>query len=239
MNREFIKYLITKPHTYILVWAYIYSRLDDNNNASIYIHEFMSRYKIPKSTMKRIVDYGMSFDELKLNYKWINNYLHISGLNNVVEPSVSEKRTKSKPKMVQKRTRKPASTLYTKMVDMYDKFCVEQTGVGCKIDGAQGKSLKQIIKFLETQCKKKNELQTESELEENVLLSWEYILGNWDKLDDFNGGKIKLTEINSNMSNILVKIKQKPKTNKNNRNEQINQAIRGATDTDYSRLGSR
>lgn len=238
MNREFIKYLILKPNNYILVWTYIYSRLDEKDSATIYIHELMSRYKIPKSTMKRIVDYGMSYDGLNLNYKWINNYLQISGLDIVSEPKVNKKRTDSKPKMVQKRTRKPASTLYTKMIEMYDKFCVEQTGVGCKIDGAQGKSLKQIIKFLETQCKKKNELQTEGQLEDNVLLSWEYILGNWDKLDDFHSSKIKLTEINSNMSNILVKIKQKPKINKNNRNEQISQAIRGASDTDYSRLGT-
>lgn len=239
MTKDFLIKLVSKPNTYILVWAYIYSRLDEQNQACIYVYEIIGKYKIPKSTIKRIVSYGVSVCGFKVNHKWLSNSLHIKILSEAVEPETNPKEKKSKPKMVQKRTRKPASTLYTKMIEYYDEFCLEITGVGCKIDGAQGKSLKQIIKFLETQCKKKNELLTEEQLQENVLLSWQYILQNWDKLDDFNKGKVKLTEINSNMLNILQKLKQKPKINKNNRDEQISQAIRGASDADYSGLGSR
>ena len=51
---------------------------------------------------------------------------------------------------------------------------------------------------------------TPEQLEENVLISWKYILTNWDKLDDYNRGRVKLTEINSNMLNILIKLKEKP-----------------------------
>jgi hypothetical protein len=238
MNKDFLQLLFSKPHRYVLVWAYIYSRLGTNNKAVIYIYEIMSRFDIPKSTMKRIVSYGANESGLSMDIKWISNNLTISILDVSSEPELVLKKEKVKPKKVQIKTKKPATNLYSKMIEEYDKFCVEFTGVGCKIDGAQGKSLKQIIKFLETQCKKKNKEQSEKELEENVLLGWKYILNNWDKLDDFNQGRLKLTEINSNMLNILVKLKQKPKINKNNRNEQINQAIRGATNSDYSGLGT-
>ena len=239
MNKNFIKYLIVKPDSYILVWAYIYSRLDDNNCTSIYIFELMSRFNLAKSTMKRIVDYGMQHSELNLDYKWISNYLHISGLNSVSEPKMVSKRTKGESQVSRNRAKAKPNTLYSKMVDEYDKFCNEKTGVGCKIDGAQGKSMKQIVAFLEKQITKKDNTLKKEELDEKVLFSWQYILTHWDKLDNYNRGRIKLTEINSNMLNILIKLREQPINHKQKqRNEQINKAVRGAESTDYSRLGN-
>ena len=239
MNKNFIKYLIVKPDSYILVWAYIYSRLDDNNSTSIYIFELMSRFSLAKSTMKRIVDYGMQYPELNLDYKWISNYLHISSLNNVSEPKMVSKRTKSESKVSRPRVKAKPNTLYSKMVDEYDKFCNDKTGVGCKIDGAQGKSMKQIVAFLEKQIIKKDNTLKKEELDEKVLFSWQYILTHWDKLDNYNRGRIKLTEINSNMLNILIKLREQPINHKQKqRNEQINKAVRGAESTDYSKLGN-
>ena len=54
MNKNFIKQLITKPQNYLLVWAYIFSRLDEENKGVIYIYEMSVKYKVPKSTLKRI-----------------------------------------------------------------------------------------------------------------------------------------------------------------------------------------
>jgi len=240
VNKQFIRHLIIKPDNYILVWGYIFSRLDENNNATIHIFEIMSKYKVPKSTMKRIVDYGNSFSGLKMDYKWISNHLTINIQNVVDEPQMVSKRTKIERKTTLKRTVKPANTLYSKMIEEYDVFCQHKTGVGCKIDGAQGKSMKRIIKFLETQCKNKDKMLENEELNNRVLQAWQYILKNWDKLDDFNRGRIKLTEIDSNMLNILSKLKEQPINKKQKqRNEQINKAIRGADATDYSKLGTR
>ncbi len=240
MNKNFIRHILLKPDKYILVWTYIYSRLDEKNHAHIYIYEIMTKYKVSKSTMKRIVDYGSSFSELEMNYKWISNYLTISIVDNVGEPVVISKKTQSERKTTKKRTLKPANTLYSKMIEQYDKFCLNKTGVGCKIDGVQGKSMKRIIKFLETQCKKKDEKLENEELDNKVLLAWEYILLNWDKLDDFNRGRIKLTEIDSNMLNILIKLKEQPTNKKQKqRKDEISKAIRDAEATDYSKLGTR
>ena len=239
MNKKFLQKLLSKPDKYILVWCYIYSRLDSKNEAIIYSSELQGRFELPKSTMKRIVNFGVESSNVKINIKWASKNLHISVLDTPNDFSVKEEVKPHKKKIVRKTTRKPATTLYSKMVEEYDTFCEKFTGVGCKIDGAQGKSLKQIIKFLQTQCKKKNQSLTETQLDENVILSWQYILTNWDKLDDFHRSKIKLTEINSNMLNILIKLKEQPISNKQKqRNEQISKAISGASNTDYSRLGS-
>ena len=211
----------------MLVWTYIFSRLDENNN-------------VPKSTMKRIVNYGSDYSGFEMNYEWISNHLNISIKEVESGFSLVQKKTKSKPKTTSKRTPKPANTLYSKMIEDYDEFCQDKTGVGCKIDGAQGKSMKRIIKFLETQCKKKDSNLENTELDDKVLLGWKYILSNWEKLDDFNRGRIKLTEIDSNMLNILSKLKEQPINKKQQqRNEQISKAVRGATTTDYSGLGTR
>ena len=235
MDKRFLQTLLTKPNHYLLVWCYVFSRLNEENKSVIYIHEIMPRFDLPKSTVKRIIKYGVEVYPFKIETKWVSNNLHIDiqeSVNKVVKQKKTKKKTTYTPK-------KLPTTLYTKMIDDYDAFCQNLTGVGCKIDGAQGKSMKQIIAFLETQCRKKRNDLTPEQLEENVLISWKYILTNWDKLDDYNRGRVKLTEINSNMLNILIKLKEKPINKKQNqRNEQINQAITGATTTDYSRLGS-
>ena len=71
MNTKFLQKLISKPNNYVLVWAYIFSRLDEDNNGVIYLYEIASKYKVPKSTLKRIVDYGVSVSGLEMDYKWI------------------------------------------------------------------------------------------------------------------------------------------------------------------------
>tara|TARA_B110000908_G_C10246951_1_gene449417 strand:+ start:1829 stop:2554 length:726 start_codon:yes stop_codon:yes gene_type:complete len=239
LNTKFLQKLISKPNNYVLVWAYIFSRLDEDNNGVIYLYEIASKYKVPKSTLKRIVDYGVSVSGLEMDYKWISNSLHIKILNEVSEPKVVQKRTKSEPKVAPKRAKPKPNTLYSKMIEQYDKFCSEHTGVGSKMDGMQGKAMKSIILFLKKQCIKKNSELSDEELEENVLLSWEYILNNWNKLDDYNRNRIKLSDINSSLSNILMKLKEQPINKKQKqRYEQISNAVKGATNTDYSGLGS-
>lgn len=240
MNNKFIQKLISKPNNYVLVWAYIFSRLDENNKGVIYLYEISSKYKIPKSTLKRIVDYGVLVSGLQMDYKWISNTLHISVLDSVSELKVVPVRSKNEPKVVAKRTKAKTNTLYSKMIDKYDEFCIIHTGVGSKIDGMQGKAMKSIILFLKKQCNKKNKELNDKELDDNVLLSWEYILKNWNKLDDYNRNRIKLSDINSSLSNILMKLKEQPINKKQKqRYEQISNAVKGATTTDYSGLGTR
>lgn len=222
----------------MLIWTYIHSRLDENNEATIYIYEILVKHKVAKSTMKRIVGYGYDFYGDNMVFKWFSNHLIIKLLDNVSGSVVKKKKIKKEKKKEEKRPPAKAETIYAKMIEEYDGFCEKNTGVGCKIDGMQGKAMKQIIAYLQSQCRKKNPLLKDEFLDDAVMKSWIYILGNWNKLDDYNRGRIKLSEINSNMVNILLKIKEQPINKKQKeRNEQINKAIQGAQSTDYTRLG--
>jgi len=240
LNKNFIQLLISKPNSYLLVWAYIFSRLDDENKSIIHMYEMSVKYNVPKSTLKRIVAYGVSVSGFKMDFKWSSNYLHIKVLDEVSDFIVVSKKDKSEPKMVVKKSKPKANTIYAKMVKQYDKFCQDHTGVGSKMDGMQGKAMKSIIVFLEKQCLRKNEELNKEQLNNNVMLSWEYILTNWSKLDDYNRNRIKLSDINSSLSNILMQLKEQPINKKQKqRYEQINKAVKGATNTDYSGLGSK
>mgnify|MGYP006130301195 CR=1 FL=1 len=83
MNKIFLQKLVTKPNTYLLVWGYIFSRLDDDNKGVIYLYEISVKYKLPKSTLKRIVSFGVSLSGFKMDCKWISNSLHIKVLDYV------------------------------------------------------------------------------------------------------------------------------------------------------------
>ena len=78
MDKGFLQYLILKPNNYVLVWAYIFSRLNEENKAQIHLHELLARYNVPKTTLKRIVKYGADYHNSKMDYKWVSNYLIIS-----------------------------------------------------------------------------------------------------------------------------------------------------------------
>ena len=94
---------------------------------------------------------------------------------------------------------------YRDCIEIYDQFCKSYIGVTAKIDGAEGKAMKSIISYLKNQDKIKS---GESKVED----AWKFILGNWDKLDNFLKGQVKIRQINSNFSNILNQIRNASKT---------------------------
>jgi hypothetical protein len=89
--------------------------------------------------------------------------------------------------------------LYTDAIEAYDPFCKARFHVGAKIDGAQGNAMKKILVYLRANSHEKSD--------EGVLNAWKYILQNWEKLDDWLKGQVKLTQINSNMLNIINQLK--------------------------------
>jgi hypothetical protein len=68
-----------------------------------------------------------------------------------------------------------------------------------KWDGEQVKAAKSIIAYLKTLPTVGND--------EQLLNAWRVILKQWHKLDDYQGKKIKLTEINSDIIKIIDQIK--------------------------------
>jgi len=89
-------------------------------------------------------------------------------------------------------------------------------GVPPKIDAQSGKAMKELIAYFKTVARSKYQGINDLEIDEKVLEMFSYILSQWNNLDSFTQRQIKLSQINSNISNIIEFIKN----GKNQRNNQ-------------------
>lgn len=93
--------------------------------------------------------------------------------------------------------------IYKMSVDIYHKFCLSNMDAPAKIDGIQGKALKSILSYLKQLCRQKGK-----DTEEDVLNAFKFIFANWSNLDQFLQKQIKLSQINSNLPNIIQNLKK-------------------------------
>lgn len=133
-------------------------------------------------------------------------------------PSTSKKPEKKKPEVKE-------PSIYTRCMAVYCTWFEKEFGTGAKIDGQQGKAMKDLIAYFRVQVNKKliTEPATEKEIEDGIEASFRAVFEHWNRLELFYQQKTKLSEINSNIQNIIVQIKN-PKQNgngKHNNGKQI------------------
>ena len=69
--------------------------------------------------------------------------------------------------------------------------------------------MKTILSYLKTLCKQKGD-----DSQENILNALKYIFKNWKNLEPFLQKQVKLSQINSNLVNIIQQLKEnKPSNN--------------------------
>jgi hypothetical protein len=90
-------------------------------------------------------------------------------------------------------------TVHYLVIDAYNQFIIEKTGVPANITAADGKGAKDIISFLRRASNDKSD--------EGVLNSWKYILQNWNRLEPFLADRLKLIQIQADITNIINQIK--------------------------------
>tara|TARA_R100001244_G_scaffold26657_2_gene26603 strand:- start:223 stop:879 length:657 start_codon:yes stop_codon:yes gene_type:complete len=105
---------------------------------------------------------------------------------------------------------------YKEMINIYDLFCRSKFDAPAKINGSEGKAMKSIIVYLKALCKSKGD-----DSDQQIIKSWRFILSGWDKLEPFLQKQIKLTQINSNLTNIINQLKNGGKSKSNIIAEQI------------------
>ena len=87
MNK-FLNYLFEKPDRYVLVWAFILSKIKNNTCELDKLH-LMSKFKLNRTTFNRIIDFGLNYNgEHSMNAKWTRNKLIIN-----IKKQVREQRT--------------------------------------------------------------------------------------------------------------------------------------------------
>jgi len=87
--------------------------------------------------------------------------------------------------------------LYHEYVSAWFAFYRHLAGVDPKFGGIEGNALKQIVSYLEGV----------SAQPADGLALWQYILGNWSRLNAFTRGKPQLTFINSQLNSIIIQLK--------------------------------
>lgn len=90
------------------------------------------------------------------------------------------------------------TSLYTLFLDEWFGFYNRLYGFPPKFSGADGKALKQIISYL----------KQVSAGESEAIATWQYLLGNWQKMDAFHQKNTDLKYINSQLNKILQNAKR-------------------------------
>ena len=238
LSKGFVNYLMQKSDAYAQVWVYFFANSNDKGEFESQYSFLLSRFKISRSTLQRIVEYGCAWAEngQNLGRIWAGNTLKIIFVTNIdgqdlgriwaengqkTEPKKREKKAKVEQTSIEdmpintKLNPKPKSDkLHPMMIEVYNEFCKEKIGMGAKIDAHQGKSMKLIIEYLTLQIKnKKGELEEEV-LKNEVLNAWKFILANWGRVKGYYAEQIKLSQINSNLPNILMQFKNNKTSNR-------------------------
>ena len=235
LSKEFINYLSEKPDPYLRVWCFFYGKSDEQGVFESPYSFVMSRFKISRTTLRRIIDFGCEWTESgqKVDKKWTDNLLKIIFVTQIGGQKVDKKWTKSGQEKEQKpipqieptadievhlnttkKAKSKSKNLYPQMVDRYDAFCMKRMDMGSKMDAQQGKALKSIIQYLALQVKNKKGEISEDDLKADVLNAWDYILNNWGQINGYYAEQIKLSQIDSNLPNILMQLRNNKKSNR-------------------------
>lgn len=93
---NFLNYMFEKPDKYVLVWAFILSKIKNNTCELDKLH-VMSKFKLNRTTFTRIIDYGTNYSgEQHMNANWTRKSLIIS-----IKKQVREQRTNNNVQVVE------------------------------------------------------------------------------------------------------------------------------------------
>lgn len=185
----------------------------------------------PSSTNPEV---GQSAPIIKTNYiqktdivqktNYINNIKSEKSLLDETESiEISPIESKQKIKKEKSSKKVEAPKLYPRMMDVYNDFCIQKIGVNAKIGALEGKSMVNIILYLQ------NNVKDKEGGDDAVVDAWKFILDNTERWDSFRRSQLKLNQIESNLINILNDIKNgnrqqltKPKSISDRKNDILN-----------------
>jgi hypothetical protein len=113
----------------------------------------------------------------------------------------------------------PENSLFSTCMHIYAEF-YKQFGRPLRIQAVDGKSMKEIIAYL-------NQVETVKSGDKTVDEIWQYILDKWNTLDNWQQSQTELRQINSRLPNIIEALKKKNgKGNTNSATSELANALR-------------
>src|SRR5690606_19821080 len=98
----------------------------------------------------------------------------------------------------------------------WDWFKERNDGIPPQMNGVEGKAAEQLVSYFETvaraKAEKNNEIVSEHELKNKAAGMFEYILSKWNSLEPFLQKQTKISQINSNITNIINYLKNGTRT---------------------------
>lgn len=121
----------------------------------------------------------------------------------------------------------PRKSTYQELVDLHWEWFKNRNGVVPKMDGIEGKATKQLVTYLESVARHKagEEVLLPQDLQLQVCEMFEYILNKWNQLEPFMQRQVKLSQINSNITNIINYLKHGSKTQSAHQRKQDRQSV--------------
>lgn len=127
-----------------------------------------------------------------------------------------EEPTKTESKKAPKQPKKESTALYSKMMGLYsDWFKDRNNGLPPNINVVEGASLKKIIAYFEPLVYNKAQLngitleKGSEQADTEVINAFKLIFNQWETMDDFLKNGVKLSQINSNLTNIINQLRNK------------------------------
>ncbi len=104
----------------------------------------------------------------------------------------------------------PQPATHQRCMQIYFNWFKQQFGVLPKIDGQQGKALNDLISYFAAQLPKQTNglAPTPAAVSNSVCQSLELVLNSWHQLDAFHQKQTKLSQLASNIQNIIVQLKK-------------------------------
>lgn len=124
--------------------------------------------------------------------------------------------------------------LYSKMVEIYFDWFKKLSGVSPKFGQAEGASMKQIINYFKV-LHKANKSEGENEFDE-VTKMFNYVFNYWHLIDPFLQKQTKVTQINSNIQNIINDIKNGHKRKQSNSKDKSEHARGERVQKSFNRI---
>ena len=226
--RDFLQFILSsrKP-SHLQIWVHLLTTEKDGQS-ELPFYEVQGRFGISRPTLYRILEDGKAYG---IESKSRKKVLVVEFPKQWFGTAVPSNKGRAKKALPSTQPMLPVAErelladaqkkAHSACMMIYANWFNERNGVNPKVQAADAAGLKQIVHYLFKAVQSKTPDLSEVEISERAVRSWALILNKWDGLTPFLQGQVKLSQINSNLTNILNGIKNPKPSQASNRSSRF------------------